>query len=89
VSSGTAIIWATGPVHLLESATKPHRIPRTTARGRRRVVVIPGVGVRAWANHPGTHGKHPWAKGVAVAVPRVPQIVDVELNRTMRKHFGV
>lgn len=89
VSSGTAVIRATGPVQLIENTTKPHRIPRARARGGRRVVVIPGVGVRAWANHPGTRGKHPWAKGVAVAVPRVPKIVDAELDRTMRKHFGV
>lgn len=88
-TTGTAVIRATGPVQLIESATKPHRIPRDTARGRRRVVVIPGVGVRASANHPGTRGKHPWAKGVAVAIPLVPKIVDLELNRTLGKHFGV
>jgi hypothetical protein len=86
-SSGTAVIRATGPVQLIESATKPHRIPRERRRGR-RVVVIPGLGVRAWANHPGTRGKHPWSKGVALAVPKVPKIVDVELNRTLGKHFG-
>ena len=87
-SSGTAVVRATGPVHLIESNTKPHRIPKERSRGRRRLVVIPGVGVRAWANHPGTRGKHPWAKGVAIAVPKVPKIVDAELDRTLREHFG-
>lgn len=65
-----ALVRATGPFHLLERDTKAHQIPKVRgARARKRVVVIPGVGVRAWANHPGTKGKHPWAKGVAAAIP--------------------
>jgi hypothetical protein len=61
------VVRATGQFQLLESNTKAHRIPKM--RSRQRVVVIPGIGVRAWANHPGTKGKHPWAKGVVIGVP--------------------
>ena len=62
----TAIVTARGPLHLVERPTRPHRIPRQRGpRARRRVVAIPGVGVRAHVNHPGTRGKYPFARGVA------------------------
>lgn len=65
----TVVIEATGPLHLLERPTKPHKI---RPRGKkRRGVVIPGVGVRASANHPGTRGKATWAKGRAAAEPKI------------------
>lgn len=66
----TALVRATGPFHLLERDNKAHRIPKERgSRARKRVVVIPGVGVRAFAQHPGTKGKHPWEKGVVAAIP--------------------
>lgn len=65
-SDAEAVVRMTGPAHLLERNTKAHRIPRErkTGRARKRYVVIPGVGVRAYANHPGTKGKHPFERGV-------------------------
>lgn len=89
-----AQVRATGPFHLLESDTKKHRVPRTT-RGRGRVrkanvkpIFIPGVGVRAWAQHPGTRGRHPWARGVAVGVPLAEKAGHDVLVKTVRGVFG-
>lgn len=70
--AGTALgeATATGPMQLVERDTRAHRIPKVRgARARKRIIVIPGYGPKAYANHPGTKGKHPWEKGVAHAVP--------------------
>lgn len=84
----TARVYATGPLHLVERSTKPHRIPKERgARARKRFVVIPGVGVRMWATHPGTRGKHPWERGVAAATPAVPRIFQIEVHRALRETF--
>lgn len=83
------LVKATGPFQLIESNTKPHRVPRQpkTGRAKKRVVVIPGVGVRAYANHPGTKGKHPWAKGVAAAVPAQRKTQALFLAETLRNAY--
>lgn len=97
----SALVRATGPLHLLERPTKAHRIGRSTrsatsglplvdASGqdiKRRVVVIPGVGVRAWADHPGTKGKYPWKKGVAAARPIAAKANEVALKQAMSRAF--
>lgn len=83
-----ALVRATGPFHLLERDTKEHRIPKVRgARARKRVVVIPGVGVRAWANHPGTKGKHPWAKGVTVAIPIQHKAQGIALRQSLVRAY--
>lgn len=85
----TALVRATGPFQLIERDTKAHRIPKERgARARKRVVVIPGVGVRAWADHPGTKGKHPWAKGVVAAIPIQHKAQGLALTQTLRKAYG-
>lgn len=79
---------ATGPLHFVANPMSPHRIPRVRTRGRRRVVVIPGVGVRAYANHPGTKGKDTWNRGAKVARTKVSrELHDVHTN-IVRKAFG-
>jgi hypothetical protein len=84
----TALVRATGPFHLIENNTKPHREPKVRgARARKRVVVIPGVGPRAWANHPGTKGKHPWAKGVVAAIPVAERAGAIALGHTIVKAY--
>jgi hypothetical protein len=89
----SAKVFATGPFHLIESDTKAHRIPRSTiGRGRRqrqntKPIFIRGVGVRAWADHPGTKGKHPWARGVAMGVPQVERAAGQALAKTVRGVF--
>jgi hypothetical protein len=59
-----ALVVPRGPVSLVEKPTRPHKIPHTFAvKARRnvarRAVHIPGVGVFASVNHPGTRGKRP------------------------------
>lgn len=88
-----SLVFATGPWQIIERDTKPHRIPRaTTGRGRnkranKRPVLIPGVGVRAWANHPGTRGKHPFDRGVKAAMPEAKRILESPTAALLRKHF--
>lgn len=63
----TAHVDPAGPIMLVEEDTAAHRIPRVlSGRGgrgyrgvRRRVVVVPGLGVFSRVSHPGTRGKHP------------------------------
>jgi hypothetical protein len=101
VAGHTAVVKATGPFHLIERATKPHRIghgTRSATSGlplvdrsgqdiKRKVVVIPGVGVRAWADHPGTKGKYPWAKGVTAAQPAIAKANQVAVRQAMVNAF--
>lgn len=80
----SVVVRATGPFHLIESDTKAHQIPKQRgARARKRYVNIPGVGVRASANHPGTKGKHPWEKGVKAALPIQERAHGVALHQTL------
>lgn len=84
-----ALVRATGPFHLLERDTKAHTIPKTRgARARKRVVVIPGVGVRAYANHPGSKGKHPWEKGVVAAIPIQRKAQAIALQQSLARAYG-
>lgn len=77
-------VKATGPVHFLANPMSPHRIPRQRVRGRRRVVVIPGVGVRAYANHPGTKGKDSWNRAVPEARRKVTKVMLNEYGNIIR-----
>lgn len=87
-AGGAVLVRATGPFHLLESDTKAHRIPlQRGARARKRVVVIPGVGVRSFVNHPGSKGKHPWAKGVEVSRLEAGKISQRILTETVTQVF--
>lgn len=89
IRGNTALVRATGPFHLLESDTKAHRIPKQRgARAKKRVVVIPGVGVRAYAQSPGTKGKHPWAKGVTAGIPLAGKADQIALTKSLGKVFG-
>lgn len=66
-----ALVFVTGPFQLIERNTSAHQIPRVRGpRARVRYAVIPGVGPRRSAQHPGTHGKHPFERSVAAA-PRL------------------
>jgi hypothetical protein len=75
---------ATGPWQLIEENTSPHiirpkRRSKSKGRGAKGAIGIPGIGPRAYAHHPGTKGKHPWAKGVEKAEP----LVAKEMSKTM------
>jgi hypothetical protein len=86
-SDTEAVVRMTGPAHLIERNTKAHRIPRErkTGRAKKRYAVIPGVGVRAFANHPGTKGKHPWGRGVDAARGDVEKVAGRIYFGTLRK----
>lgn len=90
VTGNSTLVRATGPFQFIESDTKAHRIPRERAargRARKRYAVIPGVGVRAYADHPGTKGKHPWQKGVEAARPAAAKIHHLALGQALTKAF--
>src|SRR5688500_9536665 len=80
-------VYATGPWQFIEADTAPHQIPRQRRRGRRRYAVIPGVGVRASAQHPGTKGKRIWEKTTAAAVPQLPRIAGAQLATDLHRIF--
>lgn len=90
-SDDSVVVRMTGPAHLLERDTKGHRIPREfKGRGRSRgrnvkKLLIPGIGVRMSADHPGTKGKEPWKKGLATALPRLPRVAGEHYFGTVRK----
>lgn len=90
-SDTEAIVRMTGPAQLIERDTKAHRIPRgTVGQGRRqrantKRIVIPNVGVRMWAQHPGTKGKHPWEKGLQASLPDVRNAAGRYYFDTLRK----
>lgn len=81
-----ALVRATGPFHLIERSTRPHRItPKSRRRGqRKRAVAIPGVGPRASAQHPGTKAKAVFSKGVERAQPGVRRIVGESVMKAIR-----
>lgn len=80
-----AVVYGTGPWHLIERNTRAHLIPSKPGRGR--YAVIPGVGVRAWAHHPGTRGRHPWERGVNASVPAIREGFEASTTTTLRGIF--
>lgn len=82
----TATIKATGPVPLVANPIRPHRIPRA-GRRRRGVLAIPGIGVRASAEHHGTRGKDTWNVGRREAEPRVTKIIQRNTDAAVVRAF--
>lgn len=83
----TALVRATGPFQLIERDTKAHKIEPKKRRSGKRAIVTP-QGPRAWAFHPGTKGKHPWEKGVQLAIPKVRTTMVSEQAKSLRRFFG-
>jgi len=89
----TAIIRATGPMHLLERPTAPHAItPRGLARKKRgtgfrkgaRALTI-GADLRAGAWHPGTRGKRTFERGWRSVASDTPRIFQREVREAIGK----
>ena len=80
---------ATGPLHLVNGPTSPHRIPRErkTKRAKKRYAVIPGVGVRAYARHPGTRAKRTWTRAVPKALSAATDEIREEYWRWIKAGF--
>lgn len=86
-----AEVKATGPFQLIERDTSPHEIgPKGKKRGRngQSAVRLADGGFRRRVHHPGTTGKHPFARGVARAAPLVPETMMAEQIKSLRKFFG-
>lgn len=83
----TALIRATGPLHLIERDTRPHEIKRRKRRGKKALRLADGRFVSGAVQHPGTRGKRPFAKGVDATKESAPRVFDAEIQRAMREVF--
>jgi hypothetical protein len=83
ITGDTGTVKATGPVQLLANRTKAHRIPKKA----NKLIVIPGIGVRAYADHPGTSGKDSWNKGRDNAEPKVRAAVSKATDEVIKRAF--
>jgi len=96
-ASASGFIKATGPLHFLDRPTKARTIRSAhafTRGGRRRniigptkagVLFIPGIGYRAWANHPGTRGKGTWTKAAKEAQPVIKKALGGRMVSVVKK----
>lgn len=90
VVNPVALVRMRGPAHLIERDTKPHAIAprrRRSRSGGRRALLVPGVGMRASVQHPGTKGKHPWERGVRAVQRQVLPTIARETDRAIAKAF--
>lgn len=78
-----SFVRATGPLHLLERDSKAHAIAAKRAK-RLRLPSTGGkdTGVRTGSvKHPGTTGKHPFAKGIAAGLPPARAAITATLTQ--------
>lgn len=78
-------VKATGPVPLIANDVRAHTIPK--ARRNRRLLAIPGIGVRASVNHPGTKGKDTWNDGRTKAIPVIHTIIGKKSDAVVIRSF--
>lgn len=84
----SARVKATGPVPLLANPIKAHPIPKRGPRARRRkLLAIPGIGVRASVQHPGTKGKDTWNRGRERVEPKVRKLIAKRTDVVVRRSF--
>jgi len=81
----SAEIKATGPLPLLANPIPAHKIPK--GGRRRKVLAIPGIGVRASAHHPGTKGKDTWNRGREKAEPKVTKVIGKTTDAAVTRAF--
>lgn len=79
---GGALLHVKGPAHLIESDTRAHE-----ERPRRREALRTPYGPRAVIKHPGTKGKHPFAKGVAAGLAEAKAVFPKALRESMGRSF--
>lgn len=98
-----ALIFATGPFHLIERDTRPHPIPRLKVSGKSKAArpmfgpAFGGLnakklktpyGIRSTVWHPGTKGQHPFERSVAEIAPVLPRIYFAALTSHYAAVFG-
>lgn len=92
-TSGT-VVAAGGPWQIIENDTKAHVIGggRSKRREVRQYLQFNGGdhGIRLGpVMHPGTRGSQPFTRGVELARPAVPRIIDGEIKVALLQTFGV
>jgi hypothetical protein len=83
----TAIVRATGPMHLIERSTKAHTIPRSRGRGRLKVLRLPGDVFRRSVQHPGTRGRRPFGKGIERGRPLALKTLRAAQSDALKRGF--
>ena len=84
------IRYAGAKAHLVNNPTKAHRIEPRARRGRRgRRALTIGGDVRAYANHPGTHGKQFFQAARKIAERELPKVyMKAQVTDPLRRIFG-
>lgn len=80
------LIRATGQMQLIENDTRPHEITPRARRGKRALSTP--YGPVASVQHPGTHGKRPFEKGVLAAMPLVKREMEQAHTKAIRDVFS-
>lgn len=90
-SEDTAIVRATGPLHLVERDTKAHEIrPKSKGRGAKRTqrkgaIRLADGSFVAVVQHPGTKGQRPFEKGIDKGRPKaIKEMRDVTTKAVRR-----
>jgi hypothetical protein len=92
-SRARSVVVPSGPVMLVEAATKAHRQPFAYTYNRRvmkrggRPIHIPGVGIFARVQHPGTRGKQPIAKAFGQTAEDAGAAGLAVFARATRRHL--
>lgn len=85
----SALMRATGPLHLVENDTSPRVIPKARRRrGARKMLRLPDGGIRRSVNHPGTKGQQPFAEGRKAAEPVMTKMIRSRYVKVARGVFG-
>lgn len=83
--SAFGVVKATGPWQIVEGNTSAHLIEPGISSDALALKI--GDGFAAYANHPGTHGKHAWKAGVDVARPAVAKSWEREMSKAIASVF--
>lgn len=83
----SALVRATGPLHLVENDTAPHKITPRRRRGRRRALRLADGGFARSVNHPGTKGRSPFARGAANAAAPAAAAFRQEISKMIGRVF--
>lgn len=89
---GGTFLYARGNWQIIEHDTKAHVIGggRSKKREQRGYLQFASGEIRLGPiPHPGTRGKHLFKKGVEMARPAIPRIIDAEVKVTLMRTFGL
>lgn len=93
LSAGDALIQATGPLHLVERATRAHDIAPKRRRSRRNsrrpaALYLGGTTHYARVSVRGTSARRPFAKGVARSKEKATREYQEDMTRVAWRHLG-